>query len=98
MVMKTQQKYLTQIIQRNKQEKEFFKGFIEDYCAVLKELKDNKEWLAQQKAENEQIKTMKGDPIALKRAREELAKLKSMASQNDLNIVTDKLQLTEAKA
>lgn len=41
---------------------------------------------------------MKGDPIALKRAREELAKLKSMASQNDLNIVTDKLQLTEAKA
>jgi hypothetical protein len=32
---------------------------------VLKELKDNKDWLAQQRAENEQIKTMKGDPVAL---------------------------------
>ena len=49
----TQQKYLTEIVKRNKQEKEFFKGFVEDYCAVLKELKDNKDWLAQQRAENE---------------------------------------------
>ena len=46
-------------------EKEFFKGFIEDYCDVLKELKVNKDQLAQQRAENEQIKTMRGDPIAL---------------------------------
>ena len=44
---------------------------------MLKELKENKDWLAAQRAENEQIKTMKGDPIALKKAREELAKLKS---------------------
>ena len=98
MVQTTQQWYLAEVIKRNKQEKEFFKGFVEDYCAVLKEVKDNKDWLAQQRAENEQIKTMKGDPIALKKAREELAKLKSQMSQNDLNIVTDRLQLTEAKA
>ena len=98
MVQKTQQKYLTEVVKRNKQEKEFFKGFVEDYCAVLKELKDNKDWLAQQRAENEQIKTMKGDPIALKKAREELNNLRGQVSQNDLNIVTDRLQLTEAKA
>lgn len=95
MVQATQQRYLTEIVQRNKQEKEFFKGFVEDYCAILKELKDNKDLLAQQRAENEQIKTMKGDPIALKNCRAELAKLKGQVSQNDLNIVTDKLQLTE---
>lgn len=65
---------------------------------MLKELKDNKDWLAQQRAENEQIKTMKGDPVALQKAREELANLKSQVSQQDLNEVTDKLQLTEAKA
>ena len=53
MVQATQQHYLTEIIQRNKQEKEFFKGFVEDYGAVLKELRDNKDWLAQQRAENE---------------------------------------------
>ena len=41
---------------------------------------------------------MKGDPIALKKAREELANLRGQMSQNDLNIVTDRLQLTEAKA
>ena len=77
MLKKTQQHYLGEIVRRNKQEKEFFKGFVEDYTAVLKELKENKDWLAAQRAENEQIKTMKGDPIALKKAREELAKLKS---------------------
>ena len=86
------------IIQRNKQEKEFFKGFIEDYCDVLKELKVNKDQLAQQRAENEQIKTMRGDPIALQKCREELANLRSRMSENDLNIVTDKLQITEEKA
>lgn len=53
MVMATQQKYLNDIVQRNKQEKEFFEGFVEDYRSVLKELKDNKYWLAQQRAENE---------------------------------------------
>ena len=53
MVQATQQHYLTEIIKRNKQEKEFFKGFVEDYGAVLKELRDNKDWLAQQRAENE---------------------------------------------
>ena len=41
---------------------------------------------------------MRGDPIALKKCREELANLKGQMSQNDLNIVTDRLQLTEAKA
>ena len=41
---------------------------------------------------------MKGDPIALKKAREELNNLRGQVSQNDLNIVTDRLQLTEAKA
>ena len=98
MVQATQQKYLNAIIQRNKQEKEFFKGFIEDYCDVLKELKVNKDQLAQQRAENEQIKTMRGDPIALQKCREELANLRSRMSENDLNIVTDKLQITEEKA
>ena len=48
MVMATQQKYLDEIVKRNKQEKEFFEGFVDDYRSVLKELKDNKDWLAQQ--------------------------------------------------
>ena len=65
---------------------------------MLKELKVNKDQLAQQRAENEQIKTMRGDPIALQKCREELANLRSRMSENDLNIVTDKLQITEEKA
>ena len=47
MVQATQQKYLGEIIKRNKQEKEFFEGFVADYCAILKELKDSKEMLTQ---------------------------------------------------
>ena len=97
-LQETQQKYLHSIVERNRQEKEFFKGFVEDYCAVLKELKDNKDWLAQQRAENESIKTTKGDPIALKKCREELANLRSQVSAEDLKIVTDRLELTQAKA
>jgi len=97
MVQATQAKYLSAIIKRNKEEKEFFKGFVEDYCAVLRELKENKDWLAQQRAENEQIKTMKGDPIALKKAKEELENLKSKMGQNDLNLATQHLELSETK-
>jgi len=44
------------------------------------------------------LKTTKGDPIALKKALEELTKLRRRLSQNDLDIVTDRLELTEAKA
>ena len=76
MVSEKQSWYLSEIVKRNKQEKEFFIGFVDDYRTVLKELKDNKDWLAQQRAENDKIKTTKGDPIALQKCREELANLK----------------------
>ena len=41
---------------------------------------------------------MKGDPVLLKRTQDELNRLKSQMSQNDLNIVTEQLELTEERA
>ena len=98
MVQSTQQKYLTAIVQRNKQEKEFFKGFVEDYCDVLKELKGNKDQLAQQRYENEQIKTMRGDPIAHHKCLQELTEIRARLSEEDLNLMAEILRLKEEKA
>ena len=71
------QGYLNQINSRNKDEKEFFKSFVSDYHYVLSELKECKRELSIAKIENDQIKTLKGDPVLLRKTQEELDKVKS---------------------
>ena len=41
---------------------------------------------------------MRGDPIALQKAQQELANLRSRLSEKDLNMVAEILKLTEEKA
>jgi len=48
-----EQYYLRQIEKRNREEKEFFKSFVDDYSFVLAELKDQKKVVLGLKLENE---------------------------------------------
>lgn len=44
------------------------------------------------------MRDMKGDPIRERKAREELASIKSQISQKDQNVANERLALVEAKA
>lgn len=52
-ILKTQNYYLQAVVQRNKEEKEFFKNFVDDYFFVLQELKETKKELKSIHVENE---------------------------------------------
>ena len=97
-ILRTQNNYLEAVVQRNKDEKEFFKNFIDDYFFVLQELKETKKDLKSANAENDQMKSMKGDPVLLRKTKAELERLKGQASQEQLDTATQMLNLTEARA
>ena len=97
-ILRTQNNYLEAVVQRNKEEKEFFKNFIDDYFFVLQELKETKKELKSVNAENEQIKLSKGDPVLLRKVKAELDRIKGQASQEQLDTATQMLNLTEARA
>ena len=80
-VLNLQKDYLQAIAKRNKEEKEFFKQFVDDYYSVLVELKSTQTTLRHKKVELEQIKDLKGDPISERKAKEELANIKNQISQ-----------------
>ena len=52
-IQKTHNYYLQSVVQRNKEEKEFFKNFVDDYFFVLQELKETKKELKNLHIENE---------------------------------------------
>ena len=79
-ILRTQNNYLEAVVQRNRDEKEFFKNFIDDYFFVLQELKETKKDLKSANAENDQMKSMKGDPVLLRKTKAELERLKGQAS------------------
>jgi len=56
---------VAQIDQRNREEKEFFKNFVNDYFFVLQELKKKEKEVLALKIENDQIRTKHGDPVKL---------------------------------
>ena len=93
-----QSNYVTQIDQRNREEKEFFKNFVNDYLIILQELKKKEKDVLNLRIENDQIRTKHGDPIKLRQVTEELQMYKSKEQMNDLDQVTQTLQLTQEKA